>query len=270
MNLIEENLSVVIISSVVATRVQIPGPAAPTHRFSMRVLSVLAKDTPQSTVRRRTHLPSSVASIITPYNADAFEHVLGIAGLADKYPILATSTRHGFTMGDLPPLLKTDAPPNSQSITEHVKVTNEWVGEELTLGRVEGPYSPREVEDRLTVLQQLSDIAAMKTTLLLLLAAISASVVASPTPDPLGALESRDKYCNLHDDVTPPGHCRSCASTSCSIVRDIKGSDRFGVNCWVNGQRVNNNPRWDWVPGWGCYVSASITNPSCENGVSEC
>lgn len=21
---------------------------------------------------------------------------------------------------------------------------------------------------------------------------------------------------------------------------------------------------WDWVPGWGCYVSASITDPTCE------
>lgn len=114
----------------------------------MGVLSLLAEDTPQSTVMPTPYLPSSVADIITPYNADAFEHVLGIAGLAGNYPLLATSARHGFTMGHLPPLLETNAPPNSPSIAEHVKAINELV-EGLTLGRLDGPYSLRKVEDRL-------------------------------------------------------------------------------------------------------------------------
>ncbi|KAG9027157.1 hypothetical protein FS837_004365 [Tulasnella sp. UAMH 9824] len=107
----------------------------------------------------------------------------------------------------------------------------------------------------------------MKSTLLLVLGAITASVVASPTSDRLGApglLEPRDKYCRLHDDVTPPGHCRSCTSTECPKVRDISKSDRFGVSCYVMSDPANNNFRWDYIPGWNCYVSASITNPDCE------
>ncbi|KAG8899206.1 hypothetical protein FRC00_001757, partial [Tulasnella sp. 408] len=79
----------------------------------------------------------------------------------------------------------------------------------------------------------------MKCTLLLVLGAITASVVANPISDPLDApslLEPRaDKWCRLHDDVTSTGRCRSCPSTSCDKVRDISKSDRFGVNCVTTG-----------------------------------
>ncbi|KAK4164668.1 hypothetical protein QBC43DRAFT_288571 [Cladorrhinum sp. PSN259] len=114
----------------------------------------------------------------------------------------------------------------------------------------------------------------MKPTALL---ALTAPVItwAAATPNPsvnaLDALSKRaDKWCRLHDSVDPPGHCRTCASTNCRSIKDIKKSDRFGVRCYMMGDRANNNARWDWVPGWGCYVSASITDPNCEDGLSCC
>ncbi|KAG8914342.1 hypothetical protein FRC00_014372 [Tulasnella sp. 408] len=68
----------------------------------------------------------------------------------------------------------------------------------------------------------------MKSTLLLVLGAITASVVASQTFDPLdapGQLEPRaDKWCHLHD-VTSTGLC----------LRHILKSDKFDVRCYVNG-----------------------------------
>ncbi|KAB5530453.1 hypothetical protein GE09DRAFT_392347 [Coniochaeta sp. 2T2.1] len=87
----------------------------------------------------------------------------------------------------------------------------------------------------------------------------------SPAVNATSELKPRDKWCRLHDDVTPPGHCRTHASTTYRSIKDIKRSDRFGVECRMFGDYANNNNVWDWVPGWGCYVSASITDPDCES-----
>ena len=94
---------------------------------------------------------------------------------------------------------------------------------------------------------------------------------ATPTPEAnsTSELKPRDKWCRLHDDVTPPGHCRTHASTTYRSIKDIKRSDRFGVECRMFGDYANNNNVWDWVPGWGCYVSASITDPDCESKYNE-
>jgi hypothetical protein len=42
----------------------------------------------------------------------------------------------------------------------------------------------------------------------------------------------------------------------------------FGVSCYVtDGQPVGANgyKRWDYIPGWGCWVSAKWTNDGCES-----
>jgi hypothetical protein len=82
----------------------------------------------------------------------------------------------------------------------------------------------------------------MKITLVLVLSALGAWAAVTPGAEALEALKPRaDKWCRLHDDVDPPGHCRTCASTNCRSIKDISRSDRFGVRCFMNGDRANNN-----------------------------
>lgn len=52
-------------------------------------------------------------------------------------------------MGNLPPILQTEAPPNSPSLQQHMEVIEEWLKEELTLNCLEGPYTLHEVESHL-------------------------------------------------------------------------------------------------------------------------
>ncbi|KAF8993776.1 hypothetical protein BDQ17DRAFT_1367886 [Cyathus striatus] len=88
-------------------------------------------------------------------------------------------------------------------------------------------------------------------------------VVATP-------LEERaDKWCTLwgsSDNV----NCRSGTSTSYNVVRIIHNGERFGVRCTRRGQTISGNDVWDYIPGWGCYVSAHYTNDGCESGVPAC
>ncbi|EPE27576.1 hypothetical protein GLAREA_04367 [Glarea lozoyensis ATCC 20868] len=48
----------------------------------------------------------------------------------------------------------------------------------------------------------------------------------------------------------------------------IKPGMTFGVSCYVtDGKPVGTDKykRWDYVPGWGCWVSAKWTNSGCES-----
>ena len=80
----------------------------------------------------------------------------------------------------------------------------------------------------------------------------------------LPLLALADKSCSLYPGLSY-GNCRSCASTDCSVVHRWEPGTIIGVRCIdPNGQSVNGNTVWDWVPGWGCWVSADITNNGCE------
>jgi hypothetical protein len=103
--------------------------------------------------------------------------------------------------------------------------------------------------------------------------AVAGAVPAGSGSSSTAGLEARDKYCRLHDDVGPPGHCRTCASRTCESIRNIKKSDRFGVKCRMFGDTVNNiefspSPRFSlslytsslffllsFLSGWWCWTN---------------
>jgi len=91
--------------------------------------------------------------------------------------------------------------------------------------------------------------------------------LANPITSPNeSVLEARaDKWCTLHSSVNYDVNCRKGAGTGYAIVRKIHPSDRFGVRCKANGESVEGNKVWDWIPGWGCWVSAHYTNDGCES-----
>ncbi|KAL3421208.1 hypothetical protein PVAG01_07653 [Phlyctema vagabunda] len=109
--------------------------------------------------------------------------------------------------------------------------------------------------------------------------AVSANPVAAPeaapeavpdaSPNPLAevsnTLEARaDKWCNLGTSTAQGCDYDRWGS---SRKRTVNVNERFGVRCWSNGQNVNGNYKWDYIPGWDCWISARWTNTNCESGV---
>ncbi|PPQ90028.1 hypothetical protein CVT25_000800 [Psilocybe cyanescens] len=84
--------------------------------------------------------------IITPYSADAFEVALEAASLTSTYPRLVHKLRHGFPLGDMPPLIETFTPSNHTSTIEHHEVILLYLCSKQELGRMSGPFSHSEVE----------------------------------------------------------------------------------------------------------------------------
>ncbi|GBE83386.1 hypothetical protein SCP_0504340 [Sparassis crispa] len=84
--------------------------------------------------------------IITPYDAEAFEYTLRMLGLFQRYPLLPQKLHYGFPIGDFNPLLRTFAPPNHSSGAEHIDFIRQYISEQVSLGRMTGPYSQAQVE----------------------------------------------------------------------------------------------------------------------------
>lgn len=84
-------------------------------------------------------------------------------------------------------------------------------------------------------------------------------------------LESRaDKWCTLFSG-SDFVNCRAGTSTNTDVVRVIRAGERFGVRCkYPNAQPIFGNKVWDYIPGWGCYVSAHYTNNGCESESLQC
>lgn len=113
----------------------------------------------------------------------------------------------------------------------------------------------------------------MKVICILLASALPFAVQASPITEAEGKsaanpiLEARDVYCTLGEQVHSHVGCYyGPRATDGGFRTWIEPNMRFGVNCWTRGEAVGpqGNTRWDWIPGWGCYVSARWTNRNCE------
>lgn len=87
--------------------------------------------------------------VITPYRADALEAKLREFGLLEKYPYLPDRFRYGFPIGDFDPLKKTYTPRNHSSAYEHIDFIRNYVTEQVSLQRMSGPYTLREVQTKL-------------------------------------------------------------------------------------------------------------------------
>ncbi|THH20436.1 hypothetical protein EUX98_g8586 [Antrodiella citrinella] len=84
--------------------------------------------------------------VITPYNADVFEAELRRLDLLDRYPLLAHKFRYGFPIGDFDSLAYSFTPPNHSSGIEHLDFITAYIDEQVSIGRMTGPYTRHEVE----------------------------------------------------------------------------------------------------------------------------
>ncbi|KAF2821096.1 hypothetical protein CC86DRAFT_245614, partial [Ophiobolus disseminans] len=81
------------------------------------------------------------------------------------------------------------------------------------------------------------------------------------------ALLARDNNCYLNSDALK-NDPQGCDSTpfSGSRKKDVTGASRFGVSCTAKGKsfRVSGYTKWDYVPGWNCWIWAGWTQEGCE------
>ncbi|KAJ3567307.1 hypothetical protein NP233_g6448 [Leucocoprinus birnbaumii] len=90
--------------------------------------------------------PDLYEKIVTPYDADAFEFLLNRHNLTESYPHLVHNLRHGFPIGNFPPLEHTVILKNHPSVERHIEVVDAYLVEEVTAGRMDGPFTQEEVE----------------------------------------------------------------------------------------------------------------------------
>ncbi|KAF2477751.1 uncharacterized protein BDR25DRAFT_308626 [Lindgomyces ingoldianus] len=108
----------------------------------------------------------------------------------------------------------------------------------------------------------------LTTTALLFLPLALSSPITSPNPlaEAYSALQVRDKYCNFHPTVSSAQGCDEDRWNQ-KRKRTVQVGERFGVRCWSEGKCISGNCKWDYIPGWDCWISAHWTNDGCEDGV---
>lgn len=83
----------------------------------------------------------AVLGIVTPLHAENWESLLRSTGLLPRYPLLPYKIRNGFSISDMPPIARTDIPPNHKSAREHFEVVASDILSEVAKNRVAGPFT---------------------------------------------------------------------------------------------------------------------------------
>lgn len=99
----------------------------------------------------------------------------------------------------------------------------------------------------------------LSATFFLLPILASASPITSPDPTVL----PRDNACKI---INAEANCYSKPSSDAAFIRQISSAHEFGVSCVAKN---SIGYKWDYIPGWGCWVAFSETRAACE-GMSLC
>jgi len=100
----------------------------------------------ETTEHKTAHLRS--LEIITPLRHEGWSRLLNKHNLSVKYPNIPEYIRHGANAG-IPEITCTYIPPNNISILTHSSAFEEIINREFDRGRYAGPFTRKEVEDRI-------------------------------------------------------------------------------------------------------------------------
>ena len=110
--------------------------------------------------------------------------------------------------------------------------------------------------------------STMKLSPIILISFLPLLGLGNPIAEELSSvnLEPRgDKGCTLYPGVDNV-NCREFISTYHLSKRMIRAGEKFGVACKLtDGEPVNGNRVWDYIPGWDCWVAARFTSNGCES-----
>jgi hypothetical protein len=89
---------------------------------------------------------SIYSRVVHPYNTSAIQDMLARYDLTARHPLLLRHLNQGFPLGNLPKLTHTVIIPNHSSVAEYPEPVQEYIENELSVGRISGPFSQKEVE----------------------------------------------------------------------------------------------------------------------------
>jgi len=92
---------------------------------------------------------SDYSKVITPYSANAFHAYLSKAHILDRYPELFFKLTHGFPLRNIARLDTSFTPGNLASASPHDHIIQEYIVDELKLGRLSGPFTQKELEAKI-------------------------------------------------------------------------------------------------------------------------
>ena len=95
------------------------------------------------------HFDDIYLRIVHPYDIAAFDHFLSKHDLKYFYPLLLPNLRHGFPLGEMPPLADTVIFKNHPSTLIYPDAVNNYLTDELSAGRMSGPFSLQYAEKAL-------------------------------------------------------------------------------------------------------------------------
>jgi hypothetical protein len=95
---------------------------------------------------KTTHFPlesvSNFERIVTPYNANEFDTLLHRYNLSSRYPTLPSDLRNGFPLGEFNArLLHSYNHSNHKNALPHLDKIFSYIEEEVTAGRMSGPFT---------------------------------------------------------------------------------------------------------------------------------
>ena len=85
--------------------------------------------------------------VVHPYDINAFEFFLSKHHLNYFYSLLVPNLRNGFPLGEMPPLTNTVIFKNHPSTLIYSDTVDKYLTDELTAGRMSGPFSLQHAED---------------------------------------------------------------------------------------------------------------------------
>lgn len=90
--------------------------------------------------------PDLFSKIVHPYNISAFESFLDKHNLVGVYPDLIRNLQEGFPIGPMPPLANTHILKNHSSVHFHASFIDDYLTDEVSSGRMDGPFPKEEIE----------------------------------------------------------------------------------------------------------------------------
>ncbi|KAK4446358.1 hypothetical protein QBC34DRAFT_411557 [Podospora aff. communis PSN243] len=100
---------------------------------------------------------------------------------------------------------------------------------------------------------------------LLLLSALP--LLASANPVTLND-RAASKTCSINSQAVV--NCRAGPSRSYSIVRTAQPEQRLGIECITDGEPIDAEKAWGYVPSWDCWLSIRWTDLGCKRALPTC
>ncbi|KAF5384239.1 hypothetical protein D9615_003418 [Tricholomella constricta] len=123
-------------------------PTGSAHRDAAAPAQIMCTSAPgadEKLMVLRLVLARRSSEALSPYNPEAWEHLLGVHKLLYKYPLLPSNLRTGFDAG-IPHITVTNTPANSPSLHVHSQAYLDIIKREFDSQRYLGPLSRVEVE----------------------------------------------------------------------------------------------------------------------------